>query len=879
MSKIKIIDGNSLLFRAFYSMYSYGGDSGSLMHAKDGTPTNAIFVFHNFMKKIKADLKPEDRMVVCFDTHHKTFRSEKMKEYKIQRKPLEEELRVQLPIARELLEAMNITSIEMPGYEADDIAGSLTMYAKSRGDSVILFTSDKDYLQLLQEDVTIHFLKTGLSQIEVYTHLNLKEKFGVLPEQVTDYKGLVGDTSDNFKGIPGIGPKTATKLLETYGNLENIIEAMHELNTKTALNIIEHQEEGRFCKELATMVLDLPVLECYNNSLFRPYEKDKLSDFYKKYDFTSFLNSLNNANSIAPASDNEKERIASLAKDNFSLQYEKSTISEYKEIKSLSEVITGKIDTIVLSYQKKNYLREEIQGLFLLNSHNAFFLSLENLESDDALKELLNDETFSFSTYDQKALIGGLSRSNISVKAKADFDLLLATYLIDTNVEDRIESVLNCYNFKIKKDLPLPLSAAIAARTLKETVLKRLAELDETSLFYDIELPLSRVLANMEIEGVPLDLKTLEEYSRFCHEKLRSLELRIFEYSGGSVNLNSPKQVATLLYATLGIPMIDKKGSTANDVLLKLKNSHPIITLLIEYRKWTKIVNSYTDALPGNVFADGKLHAIFNQALTTTGRLSMMEPNLQNISIRSEEGKAIRKSFFYPDDINYFLSFDYSQIELRLLAHLSEDQNLLSVFNSSADIHSSTASKIFNIPLEQVGEKERRIAKTVNFSIVYGTSSYGLSEKLDISVGEAKSIIEAFYNTFSKIKPYEASIIDFATREGYVKTILNRRRYLPDINSSNRMLREFSKRAAVNATIQGSAADLIKVCMIKINEVLKPYQTKMILQIHDELVFKVPQSEIKEVLPLIKKTMESALILRVPLLVEGNSAKSWYEIK
>lgn len=879
MSHIKIIDGNSLLFRAFYSMYSYGGDTHSLMHAKDGTPTNAIFVFHNFMKKIKADLGVDDRMVVCFDTHHKTFRSEKMKEYKIQRKPLEEELRVQLPIARELLDAMNITYVEMPGYEADDIAGSLAIYAKSHGDTVTLYTSDKDYLQLLQEGVTVQFLKTGLSQIEVYTHLNLKEKFGVLPTQVTDYKGLVGDVSDNFKGIPGVGPKTATKLLETYGDLEKIIEAMHELNTKTAINIVEHSEEGRFCKELATMILDLPVADCYKDSLYRQYEKEKLAFFYKKYDFTSFLNNLNKSSELAPSKENERERIASLSKENFSLQYEKSDITAYKEIQSIDEILSGSIDTIVISYNKKNYLREEIYGLFLLNRKNAFFLNRENLSNDKALHQLLKDESFRFTTYDQKALIGALSRFMIAVRASADFDLLLATYMIDTNVEDQIASVLKCYNIDMNPDLPPALNAAIAAQSLKETVTKRLEELNETSLFVDIELPLSRVLADMEIEGVPIDLKTLEEYSKFCHTKLKELETRIFEFSNGSVNLNSPKQVATLLYETLGIPKVDKKGSTANDVLLKLRNAHPIVSLLIEYRKWTKIVTSYTDALPNNVFKDGKLHAIFNQALTTTGRLSMMEPNLQNISIRSEEGKSIRKSFFYDEEDLYFLSYDYSQIELRLLAHLTEDPNLLSVFNSQEDIHTSTASKIFKIPLSEVSEKERRIAKTVNFSIVYGTSSYGLSEKLDISVGEAKSIIEAFYNTFSRIKPYETSIIDFATKNGYVKTFLNRRRYLPDINSPNRMLREFSKRAAVNATIQGAAADLIKISMVKLSEVLKPFNTKMILQIHDELVFKVPKSEIETVLPLIKKTMEEAIKLKVPLLVEGSYAKSWYDVK
>lgn len=878
MSLIRIIDGNSLLFRSFYAMYHPGQDPASIMRSKSGVPTNAIFIFHKFVKKIKSDLAAEDRLVVCFDTGAKTFRSRQLEAYKQQRKPIEEELAVQLPIAREMLDAMDIYHCELDGYEADDLAGSLTVYSRRRGDKVELYTSDKDYLQLLDDGVEVHFLRKGLSEIEIYTKDNLKEKFGVEPNQICDYKGLVGDTSDNFKGIPGIGDKTAIRLLNQYGLLEDIIAAMAEVNTKTAANILAHQEEGRFCKELASMVLDLDVEEFYKQGLCHSYSFDKLHAFYQKYDFTSFLRELNNASNLQFALAAEADRTQALTEENLTVGFFAPDLGPLLEVASFAAILNR--PTVVLAdFEKANYHRQPLKGFYLANQHNLFYLSAERAATDADFKTFLEDSQNEIDSYDCKALAVCCRRLGIDLACRIDFDLMLATYLIDTNVDSDPEAVLRSYRYPLKEDLPLRQNLAAAILNLKQSVLARLEKLDEIKLYREIELPLALVLARMEIEGVPLSLPTLQEYSIACHRRIDSLVERINSYAPGPLNLNSPRQVANFLYATLAIHKIDKKGSTSIEVLQKLRSAHPVIDLLIAYRKYSKIISAYTDALPANIFPDGRLHAVFNQALTTTGRLSMMEPNLQNISIRSEEGKEIRRAFFYPEGEYLLLSLDYSQIELRLLAHLSRDPALLEVFQRSEDIHRSTAAKIFGLAPEQVTERERRIAKTVNFSIVYGTSAYGLAEKLEIGVGEAKSIIEAFYSVFGGIRRYEEQIIEFAQTHGYVTTMLKRRRYLPDLNSPSHQLREFSKRAAVNATIQGSAADLIKAAMIAVDRELRGYQTRMILQIHDELIFKVPPSELGAVEPRIKAAMENAMQLDCPLVVEGSAARSWYEAK
>ena len=864
MNHIKIVDGNSLLFRSFYAMYRPGVP---LMSNKDGIPTNAIFIFHKFMKKLKDDLNEGDRLIVCFDTGKKTFRSKLLDQYKQQRKPIEPELKVQIPISREMLDAMNISHCELEGYEADDLAGSLAKYAEKLGDKVDLYTSDKDYFQLISPNISVNFLRKGLSEVQCYTMDNFHELFGINPCQITDYKGLVGDSSDNFKGIPGIGEKTAIKLLNTYNDLDEIIQAMKSQKTKTALNIVEHEEDGQFCKKLAEIVLNLPVEEYYNSSMVKDYDNDALLSFYSKYSFNSFANELKKKMEVHLF---DIERVDSLTQD-----AEKEKIIE---ISSLKEVLNPEV--FVFDYDQKNYHRANIKNLFVGSSDKKIYtLPADKIKDDLYLKEFFENSSNTYSAYDNKALIVILSRYQIDVKAKVEFDLLLATYLIDTNVEDSPSAVLDSYDYSYGDNLNIYCTICSAILNLKNSIIKKLEVLDELKLYKEVELPLSSVLASMEIEGVPLNVEAIDNYGKSIHRKMDAIKEEIMSYSNEEINLNSPRQVGHFLYEVLNIPKPDKKGSTANDMLLKIVDEHPVVSLLINYRKYAKLTSSYTDTLPSQVFSDGKIHAMFNQALTTTGRLSMSEPNLQNISIRDEEGKLIRKCFFYPDDENLFLSFDYSQIELRILAHVTGDQNLIDVFNSGEDIHASTASKIFGIPLKDVSHQQRAIAKTVNFSIVYGTTPYGLADKLKISPAEAKTIIEAFYNTFPGIRTFEEKVKKEVNEKEFIKTMLKRRRYLKDIHSSNHLLRAFSERAAINAVIQGSAADLIKVAMINTYKALLPYKTKMILQIHDELIFKVPKEEIEIIKPIIKNAMESAMNLSIPLQVEGEEGKTWYDAK
>ena len=876
MAKTYIIDGNSLLFRAFYALFRPGVE---LMHNKDGIPTNAIYSFKNMMQKIKNELSFDDKMIVCFDTDSKTFRSQELETYKKNRKPLEPALKTQMPLARKLLDAMGIFYYELPGYEGDDIAGSLAKYAAKLGDEVSLFTSDKDFLQLLDDNIVVRFLRKGLSEIELFTKDNIYEKLGFRADQVIDYKGLVGDSSDNFKGIPGIGEKTAVKLLNEYGHLEEIIIGMQSQNSKTAKNIVENADLGRFCKHIATIITDIPDIDkVYEKGQVKDFNYLELKAFYKKYDLYKFLKELEEEMQKREGEqmslDFDEERLE--AYSNF--EFVKATKNAYsiKEITTLKDI---NISSIVVSYSGNNPHSGIVDCFYLSDGQNIFFISKDNAIKDEYFKNSLTSNEPK-STYDLKGLIVIADRLNLPTPNGFDFDILLATYLIDADVESEAKSILNCYGVN-DESLPPYALLAIKSIELKDTIINKLKELEEIELFEKIEMPLTKVLASMEIEGFPIDKATLERINEQYKEKLAKIREQIIQYVGHEINLNSPKQVGDLLFNELGLtnPKSKKSISTSFEVLNSMKNQHPIVELLINYRKINKSISSYTESLPQHIFSDGKIHAMFNQALTTTGRLSMSEPNLQNISIRNEESKEIRKAFFYPNNEFYIMSFDYSQIELRMIASLANVTQLLDAFNNDIDIHTTTASVVYHVPLEEVTHDMRRKAKAVNFGIVYGISSYGLAEQLEISRTEAKEIMDNFHSTFTGLEEYNNQVINFAKSHEYVSTILNRRRYLKDINSENHTLRAFSERAAINTTVQGSAADLIKVAMIKIDDMLKNYKTKMVLQIHDELIFKVPLDEKGIIEDKITEIMENALKLKCKLKVESSSAFCWYDAK
>lgn len=864
MKTTYIVDGNSLLFRAYYST----AFTGNLMSNKDGIPTNAIYGFHNLMKTIKDRVNEGDHLFVAFDTGKPTKRKEEFKDYKAQRKKIDEALVIQMPIAREMLDSMNIFHDEKEGYEGDDLCGSIIKYALDDNQLVHIYTSDKDFLQLcsISENVEIEFLKKGLTETIIYNSHNMHELFGLNADQITDYKGIAGDISDNYKGIAGIGDKTAKKLLNEHSNLEELITyCSTNLDNKTNLRIYENREDALFFKKLAIIDTTLDINDDYIKSIYTPYEKNKLKSFYLKYQFNSFLKNIDKLKDI------KDENEISL----FSINENKDDF-EVINIKKFSEVKNKENLSLCYISSCENENISKLIGFSLCNDSKVYFLKKEDAINDEDFKNYLKSD-LNKSVYDLKGLEVLLINNNLPSINNVNFDFLLATYLLDPDIGQNKDDVFFSYHIDLNsyKD-----SSCIAyfINKLKDDVITRLKKDYLYNLMMDVELPLSKVLAKMEIEGFPIDLNILKEIDEKYSAYYKKLEKEIKQYANKDFNISSPKQLEEVLFIDMGFQRKKNEKGTSIEVLKSHINDHPIFSKIIEYRLYGKLISGYTKSLPKHVSSDNKIHALYNQALTTTGRLSMSEPNLQNISIKNEEGKIIRKAFYYKEDNIKILSLDYSQIELRMLSSIANIKLLQELFLEGDDIHKATASKVFNVPLNDVTPLMRRKAKAVNFGIVYGISPFGLSEQLDIPVGEAKQLIEQFKNTFEGLEKFQSETIEFAKKNQYVTTILGRRRYLKDINSSNFALRSFSQRAATNAVIQGSAADLIKIGMIKCQKLLDNYKSKIILQIHDELLFKIYDDEKEELVDKLIYEMEHALNLKVPLKVDGDLKKTWYEV-
>lgn len=862
--KLYVVDGNSLLFRAYYAT----SFTGNIMRRKDGFPTNAIFGFSNMMTKLVSQLKDGDKLFVSFDFGKATFRTKKLESYKAQRKPIEEDLRLQLPVARELLKAMGIFYFELEGYEGDDIAGTVAKLGSKQGIQTICFTSDKDYLQLIDDNISIHMLKKGLTDIEEMNEETLFEKMGLTPKQIIDYKGLMGDPSDNLKGIPGVGEKTAIKLIQEHGSFENILLAMENDKSKLASKIIENQELGKLCKELATIITNMELPFTLDDLDYNGYDYNELSSFYTKYEFFSLLKKLKPT---------DKKVVINSSKIEVE-EFEKIQVKKFKEIPNTN--------VLILDIEKGNYNTSQINGICFSKDGTTYYLPYFLAKNDKDFIEFMQDSNKEKITYDYKQLKVALSRDNIEVNG-LKFDLSLASYLLDSSLNNDPVTVFAYHGVNIlltSNELSLfennetVYNMAYNLEKLYPIVLDKLIKDNAINLFNDLELPLCEVLSDMEIEGFPIDLHVLEEMNNQYKEILFELQNKIYSLAGYEFNISSPKQIADLLFHKLGLPS-NKKESTSIDVLNFLRNKHPIVPLLIEYRKYSKIISTYTEGLLSYIHSDNKIHTLFNQALTQTGRLSSSEPNLQNISTKNEEGKLVRKAFYYQND--YLLSLDYSQIELRILASMADSKTLIDTFNNDEDIHSRTAIDVFNVSKENLTSELRRKAKAVNFGIIYGISDWGLSEQISSSPAEAKQIITTFYEKYPEIKEYFLNVIKDCKEKGYSTTLYGRRRLIPEINSDNYNVREFGKRAAMNASIQGTGADIIKIAMIKINKFLKEnnYKTKMVLQIHDELIFKVPEEEKDIMKNLLKEQMEQCVQLKVKLKVEGSLAKSWYDCK
>ncbi|MBQ6730748.1 MAG: DNA polymerase I [Bacilli bacterium] len=865
MAKITIIDGNSLLFRAYFAT-AYPGVE--IMRNKEGIPTNAIFAFSNMINKILADLKEDERIMVAFDAGKQTFRKEQLESYKANRKPTPEDLVTQFPIARDFLRALGIFQFEEEGFEGDDIAGTVARLAEKEGHRVTIYTSDRDFLQLVDDKVTVNIIRKGLSDVVAMTPEMVYETYGFKPLQIIDYKGLRGDASDNLPGIKGIGEKTAVKLIQEYDNFDNIIAHADEIKGKIGEALKEDQEMGRLSRDLAIIKTDVPLPFTIDDTIYHGYEFATISDFCQKYGLKQFMSKLV-----------QKWKIADL----------KEAKIEVKTVSELSAIKDEKNIGLALDYEDDNYSLGLFYGATFSTKNATYYISLEDLLKDKTALNLLKDKSVKKYCFDYKAIKVALAKNKIEINGLF-FDLLIASYLLDSSLNNNVEAVMNLYGIDIvgsqeklslfsSQDVEKTGKIAYFSLMLFEKITEDLEKISALKLYNELEIPLTDTLADMEIEGFPIDAKVLDSFGDEYKKKIDEISKDIYEMAGEPFNLASPKQVGDILFNKLGLSS-NKKLSTSVDALKEIQDEHPIISRILEYRKYFKLLTTYVEGLKNHIYPDGKIHAKFNQALTTTGRLSSSEPNLQNISVRDEEGKQIRKAFYYSDDNYEILSLDYSQIELRVLAALSNCQALKDIFLSNEDIHAATAKKIFNLQGEPTSIQRRR-AKTVNFGIVYGISDWGLAEQLEINPKEAKEIISSFYSSFPEVATFFQKIINDALKDGYVSTLLGRRRYLRELHDANYQVRESAKRAAMNAPVQGTAADLIKLAMNKVHQALidNKLETKMILQIHDELIFCVPKNEKEKAYSLIKDIMENALDIDVPLLVDGGFGRDWYSAK
>ncbi len=874
--KAYIVDGNSLLFRSYYAT-AY---TGNIMRTSDGTPTNAIYTFHKYIKTFKNELTPNDFLLVLFDTGKKNFRHEQYENYKAQRKPIDEDLKVQMPIAREMLDAMNVFHLEIDGYEGDDLAGSFAKIFSTLGIEVFVYTSDKDFLQLIDENVSINLIKKGLKDVELNNIDNFYDHYGLTPSQVIDYKAIAGDPSDNYKGVKGVGEKTVLPLLQKYKTLENIYEHLNELPKTMQDKFVQYKNDCFLCQELAKIKTDIDLSHYISETNLKKEDIKQLKDFYDKYEFKSYAKQLEK-NLSTDDTDNNNDYDSSNTeiknKINSSVKSIESEFS-FSVIKNLNEIKISPTTFMFVQYSlDSNENLDFINGLILADNINSYYISIEDLNVGSQIEQLKSFFEKSIrNTYDLKKQIVILNRLGINVPLNIDFDYMLCNYILKTT-DNNLMKHIEQYSGVIKQ------SAALACfiSTNKEVLIDKIKKDDQLTLLKDIEQPLSVILAKMEIEGVNVDLDVLKQLYEEYSKVVETLKDEIVSYSSNkNINLNSPKQVHDFLFEELKLGSNIKSKSTSFDVLKYLTNEHEVAEKLILYRKYTKIITSYLESIPRFVsHVDNKIHTCFNQALTQTGRLSSSEPNLQNISVRDDIGREIRKAFYAPNGY-FLLSLDYSQIELRMLASLAHIKSLIDVFNKDIDIHTATASKIFNVPLDQVTPLMRRHAKAVNFGIIYGITVHGLSSDLQIPFSSAKQFIDSFNKSYPEIQQFQNETIEFAKKHGYVKTITNRIRYLDNINSTNFQLRSFSERAAVNTIIQGSAADLIKIAMINIDRMLtnNNFKTKLLIQIHDELIFLVPNDE-KEVIEKIKYEMENALVKDVKFKVEATTGLTWYDLK
>lgn len=870
MKKLLLTDGNSMLFRAYYAT-AYGG---ARMTTSTGIPTNAVFGFASMMQKAIDMIQP-DAILVAFDAGKHTFRHDLYADYKGGRKPTPEDLVPQFQLVREYCDAYHIKWIEMENIEADDLIGTASKTFTDTETTIL--TSDHDLLQLIDDTTSVLLMKKGITDMDVMTPSKIQETMGIDPIQIIDLKGLMGDSSDNYPGIQGVGEKTAIKLINQYGSLEGVLE--HETEIKGALGkkVIAGHDNALLSKKLATIKTDVELPFTFDELLFNP-DYSILISYLKSLDMNKMASRYEGMSSSTPV---VKEEIKEVS---------------FERVTKIPSSFLSKDSFIFLDENQANFMQGEIYGFSLCSDTETYYISLEDAKKDTELLDYFKQETPYKCGYDIKRNMHLLEKESISIQFHDD-TMILAS-LCDSTLTST-EKIFDAFGLSTtisfediygKSNKPVlfvdednqtkyACESVQNIQKLYESTILKLKEYGMEKLYRDIEMPLTDILYHMEKEGISVDINVLNDIANDTYARIQKETEEIYHIANKEFNINSPKQLSEVLYDDLGLPS-GKKRTTSADKLESLAGLHPIIDHILTYRKLSKIYSTYAEGLKKYIQKDGKIHTIYNQCATQTGRLSSSEPNLQNISVRDEEGKQIRKAF-KPEKNCLMMSCDYHQIELRMLAHMANEKSLIDAFNQGVDAHTKTAMDIFDVSKDEVTSEMRRKAKTVNFGVVYGISEFGLAKQMDVSRFEARDFIDRYYEKFPGIKTYMNSIVKECEEKGYVTTLCGRRREIPEIHSSQHTIREFGKRAAMNAPIQGSAADLIKIAMIRIDQMMqdKKVQSKMILQVHDELIFNVVEGEENLMKEIIEDGMNRAMELKVPLTSECAVGKDWYEAK
>ncbi|WP_409302114.1 DNA polymerase I [Peribacillus sp. SCS-155] len=874
--KLVLIDGNSIAYRAFFAL--------PLLNNEKGVHTNSVYGFAMMLNRILEDEKPS-HLLVAFDAGKTTFRHATFKEYKGGRQKTPPELSEQFPFIRELLNAHRIPQYELENYEADDIIGTLSLHAEKEGFEVKVISGDKDLTQLSSPATTVAITKKGITDIEEYTPQHIQEKYGIKPEQIIDMKGLMGDASDNIPGIPGVGEKTALKLIQQFGTVENLIESTGDISgNKLREKVEEHKDLAALSKKLATITREAPVEITVEDTKYLGMDPGKVVSIYKELGFKTLLEKLD-------------EEIPG----------EEAAVQEDIDFRIVTEVtsdIFAGENGLYIEILEDNYFHGEILGVSVSNEKGNFFIPAQLALSSASFKEWAEDEMKKKTVYDAKRAIVALKRRDIQL-AGIEFDVFLASYILNPSeqavdvaavAKAQLEISLQpdevFYGKGAKRKVPSEdllsehlVRKADAVFKLKEPMITALEENEQYHLLTELEMPLAIILAGMEIQGIKVDVDRLKEMGVELTSRIRSIEEKIHTLAGEEFNINSPKQLGVILFEKLKLPAAKKTKtgySTSADVLEKLEHQHEIVREILHYRQLGKLQSTYIEGLLKVVHSDTcKVHTRFNQALTQTGRLSSTDPNLQNIPIRLEEGRKIRQAFIPSEKDWIIFAADYSQIELRVLAHIANDAGLIEAFRDDMDIHTKTAMDVFHVSQEEVTSNMRRHAKAVNFGIVYGISDYGLSQSLGITRKEAGNFIDQYLKSFPGVKEYMSESIQEAKQKGYSTTLLQRRRYIPEITSRNFNVRSFAERTAMNTPIQGSAADIIKLAMINMSERLKEekMQARLLLQVHDELILEAPKDELEILMKIVPEEMERAIELTVPLKVDYAYGPTWFDAK